>query len=116
MNRPPIPNPFASSSSANLPPPSDDPFDIENRARRPVSDEARAKTIDFLSRLNRDGLVRETRKYENEEIKENCYFSCSQTLQGALEALLPPASYARANGFYLSLLQRSKLHLLDTSV
>lgn len=86
MSRTPASHPLGKVPS----PQSTDPFDTENRARRPVSDEARAKTIDFLSRLNRDGLVRETRSYENDELKENCYFSCSQTLQGASLSFLPP--------------------------
>lgn len=81
---PPFINPLATGSKQPPKPASDDPFDVENRARRPVSDEARSKTIDFLQRVGREGVVRETRKFENDSIKERCYFSCSQTLQGEL--------------------------------
>lgn len=90
MSRPPFVNPLATGSNRLPQPASDDPFDVENRTRRPVSDEGRARTIGFLQRLSKEGLVRDTRKYENDKIKERCFFSCSQTLQGQCIGWSPP--------------------------
>ena len=44
----------------------------------------RMKTVNFLSKLSKNGVVRETRVNRDSEgkVKELCYFSCSQTLEG----------------------------------
>jgi len=59
--------------------------ELEERSR--ASELARMQTVNFLSKLTKEGHAKEYRKRENDELVERCYFSCTQgfvVMQGEL--------------------------------
>lgn len=51
-------------------------IDEEERGR--ASELARIQTVNFLSKLTKEGRASDYRRRETDELVEKCYFSCSQ--------------------------------------
>lgn len=52
---------------------------VDDEERSRSAELARMQTVDFLSRLTKEGYAREYRKRETDDLVERCFFSCSQT-------------------------------------
>lgn len=53
------------------------PTEDEERSRS--AELARVQTVNFLSKLTKEGYAKQYRKRETDELVEKCYFSCTQT-------------------------------------
>jgi len=55
------------------------PMPIEDEERSRSAELARMQTVNFLSKLTKEGYAKQYRKRETDELVEKCYFSCTQT-------------------------------------
>lgn len=52
---------------------------VEDEERSRSAELARMQTVNFLSKLTKEGYAKEYRKRDTDELVEKCYFSCTQT-------------------------------------